>query len=93
MDDLRFVASVYCEERLADSLVSLTMVLLEEEAQRLTFLPVCNEYLFKNEMDFQFQSHGVLLVVVMACQEGREPHHLCTIRIVETTRIRQCGDA
>ena len=49
---MRFVASVYCEERLADSLVSLMMVLLlEEKAQRLTFLPVCNEYLHENEMD------------------------------------------
>ena len=66
----------------------LVMLLLEEEAQSLTFLPICDEYLHENEMGCQFQSHEVLLVVVMTCQEGRDPHHLCTVRIVETVRIR-----
>ena len=51
-------------------LLPLAMVLLEEEAQSLTFLPLCDECLCEDKMDCQFQSHGVLPVVVMACQEG-----------------------
>ena len=85
MDDLWVVASVYNEVRL---FLPLAMVLLKEEAQNLTFLPLCDECLREDEMNYEFQGHGVLLVVVTVCQEGRELHHLCTIHIVETIRIR-----
>ena len=53
---------------------------------------MCYECLHEDEMGPQLQSHGVLLVVVTACQEGGEPHHLYTIHIVETIQIRQCED-
>ena len=36
---------MYCEVRLADSLTTLAMTLLEEEAHSLSLLPVCEECL------------------------------------------------
>lgn len=64
MDDLRLLASVYSEVQLADSLASLAMVLLEEEAQSLALLPVCDECLREGGVDCLscIFSYGVTLL-------------------------------
>ena len=51
MSDLRLLASVYSEVRLADCLAGLAMTLLEEEAPALALLPVCDECLREGGLD------------------------------------------
>ena len=51
MSDLRLLASVYSEVRLADCLAELALTLLEEEAPALALLPVCDECLREGGLD------------------------------------------